>query len=380
MTKISRYKVEYGILIPIIIFSIISIVTIFSGQSLLPSTVGNLALRQTFWFIVGFGIAYLIMTISNEYIYRYYWILYILGVISLLFLLLFADPINGARCWFAIPNVGTIQPSEFMKIILIITIAVIINNHNEKYSNPSVKKEFRLILKIFIVTLIPSILTFLQPDTGIVIIYIVIMFVMLVVSGIRYKWFVLFFIISILFSVLFFVFFYLNSTLFIDVFGADFFYRIDRLLDWKDGVGMQLGNALTGIGSAGLIGFGFNHNPIYFPEAHTDFIFSVYAINFGFVGVFLLISLIVFFDIKLANMIYKSGNNTNKYVIGGIIAMIIYQQIQSIGMNVGLLPITGITLPYISYGGSSLISYMIMTGLIFNVSNESLRYTNKKSL
>jgi rod shape determining protein RodA len=141
---------------------------------------------------------------------------------------------------------------------------------------------------------------------------------------------------------------------------------------------MQLENALAGIGSAGLFGYGFNNLPIYFPEPQTDFIFSVYAISFGFIGTTLLLILLLYFDIKLVSMVYKSGNNTNKYVIGGIIGMIIYQQLQCIGMNIGLLPITGITFPYISYGGSSLLSYMIMTGLIFNISNESLRYTNKR--
>lgn len=378
MNKISRYKVEYGILIPLIMLSIISVITIFSAQNLLPSSMGNLALKQAFWFVLGFGTAYIIMTITNEFIYRHKWILYILGVTSLILLLFFADPINNSKCWFSIPGIGTIQPSEFMKIILIITIGGVINNHNEKYTNPTVKEELYLILKVFIIILIPSVLTFLQPDTGIVIIYLIIGVVMMLISGIRGKWFLLLGgIIAVLVASIFIIYFF-NSDLLIDIFGTNFFYRIDRLLDWKAGVGMQLENALAAIGSSGLFGFGFGNTPIYFPEPQTDFIFSVYASNFGFIGSLLLISLILYFDIKIINMIYKSGSNTNKYVIGGITGMIIYQQIQSIGMNIGLLPITGITLPFISYGGSSLLSYMIMAGLIFNISNESLRYTNKK--
>ena len=89
-----------------------------------------------------------------------------------------------------------------------------------------------------------------------------------------------------------------------------------------------------------------------------------------------LIGLITFFDLRLVRLAVESPNNTNKYIIGGIIGMLIYQQLQNIGMTIGLMPITGITLPFISYGGSSLLSYMIMAGIIFNVSNENIRYRN----
>ncbi len=89
-----------------------------------------------------------------------------------------------------------------------------------------------------------------------------------------------------------------------------------------------------------------------------------------------LILLLLFFDIRLIQIALKSRSNKNKYVIAGIVGMLIYQQIQNIGMTIGLMPITGITLPFISYGGSSLLSYMIMAGIIFNISNETLRYTN----
>ena len=153
---------------------------------------------------------------------------------------------------------------------------------------------------------------------------------------------------------------------------------MDRLLDWHSGSGMQLSNALIAIGSSGLFGFGLAKNPLYFPEPHTDFIFSVYACNFGLIGSIFLISIIIYFNLKLINIAFRSKNNINKYIIAGIIGMLLYQQVQSIGMNIGLLPITGITLPFISYGGSSLISYMIMAGIIFNLSNQSLRFRNIK--
>ena len=165
-----------------------------------------------------------------------------------------------------------------------------------------------------------------------------------------------------------------NNDLFIKLLGTNFFLRIDRLLDWKKKEGYQLENGLIAIGSGGLLGFGINKTPLYFPEPQTDFIFAVFANNFGFIGAIFLLSLIVIFDIRLVTIVLKSKNNVNKYIMAGIIGMLIYQQFQNIGMTLGIMPITGITLPFISYGGSSLISYMIMAGVIFNISNETIKY------
>ncbi|MEG0826243.1 MAG: FtsW/RodA/SpoVE family cell cycle protein [Bacilli bacterium] len=377
MKKISKYRVDYLILIPLIMFALISIITIYSAQNLLPSYMNNLVFKQILWYIIGFIFAYFIMFIGNKFIYNNIWILYIIGVVSLLFLLMFATPINDAKCWFSLPfGIGNIQPSEFMKIILIFALSRTINEFNEKYNNPTIKEEFQLLFKVGLIVLIPSFLTFLQPDTGVVIIYLVITIVMLFISGIRYRWFgLLFGSLGIIIGFILTLYF-INTELFIKILGTDFFLRVDRLLDWSQKSGYQLENGLTAIGSGGILGFGINNTPIYFPEPQTDFIFAVFASNFGFIGVIILLSLIVLFDVCLIKMVLKSNSMINKYIIAGIIGMLIYQQFQNIGMTFGLMPITGITLPFISYGGSSLISYMIMAGVIFSISNDTIRYTN----
>lgn len=375
MKKISKYKVDKGILIPLILFAIISIITIYSAQNLLLEK-ENLVLKQIMWYAVGFGLAYFIMFIGNDFIYNNIKILYIVGVISLILLLFFGTEINNARCWFKIPGIGTIQPSEFMKIILILTNATLIHRFNERHPNPTVMDEFKFLISIVIVVAIPSLLTFLQPDTGVVLIYLLITIVMLFISGIRYRWFIILFSILLLSVLIVLVTYKLNQDLFIKIFGTNFFLRVDRLLDWSSKSGYQLENGLASIGSSGFLGNGFNNTPLYFPEPQTDFIFAVYASNFGLLGSIILLSLILFFDIKLIIVALKNNNNINKYVIAGIVGMLIYQQIQNIGMTIGVMPITGITLPFISYGGSSLLSYMIMAGIIFNISNETLRYTN----
>lgn len=372
MGKFSKYKIDKFLIIPIILFIIISLISIYSAQNLLNEP-NNLVLRQSIWYIIGFIIIFFIMFIGNKKIFKYSWILYIIGNILLGLLLIFGKEINNARCWFSIPGIGTFQPSEFMKIVLIIILGKQINDFNEKYKNPSIKDEFTFLLKVGIIVLIPSILTFLEPDTGVVLIYLLITIIMLFISGIRYRWFIILIGILLLGISSVLIIYKLNQDLFIKIFGTSFFLRVDRLLDWSNQSGYQLSNGLISIASASFLGHGFNNTPLYFPEAHTDFIFAVYGSNFGLIGSILLLGLIAFFDIKLINTAIKSENNISKYIIAGIVGMLIYQQFQNIGMTYGLMPITGITLPFISYGGSSLLSYMFMLGIIFNISNENYR-------
>lgn len=376
MKHVSRFKIDKLILFPLIIFSILSVLCIYSAQSLLPSHMNYLAMKQALWYIVGYGIMILIIILGNEFIYKNAWILYIIGIISLFLLLIFGTPINDAKCWFNLPGIGTIQPSEFMKIILIIILAKVINDFNTSHPNPTIMDEFLFLIKVCIIVLVPSALTFLQPDTGVVLIYLLITIVMLFISGIRYRWFLLLFLIILLTIGSILLIYFVNKDLFVKIFGTSFFLRVDRLLDWSNKSGYQLENGLTAISSGGLFGHGFNKTPIYFPEPQTDFIFAVYASNFGFIGSVLLLGLILFFDLRIINNAFKSNSKINKYVIAGIIGMLIYQQLQNIGMTFGLMPITGITLPFISYGGSSLLSYMIMMGIILNISNDNIRYTN----
>ncbi len=374
MKNISKYKVDMSIVLCIVLFAIISIVTIGSAEHLLDES-SNLVLKQIIWYVIGFIFVFFVMFIGNHLLYKNSWFLYIFGVLLLVLVLFFGKEINNAKCWFQIKGVN-IQTSEFMKIILIITLGKMINKFKTKYNNPTLMEEFKFLFKVGLVVGIPSILTFLQPDTGVVLIYLLITIVMLFISGIRYRWFGILGGILIGFIAFILIIYFVNNDLFISIFGSSFFLRVDRLLDWSSGSGYQLENGITSIGSGGLLGYGINNTPIYFPEPQTDFIFAVFANNFGFFGSVTLLILITFFDLKLVKLAIESPNNINKYIISGIIGMLIYQQLQNIGMTIGIMPITGITLPFISYGGSSLISYMIMLGIILNISNENIRYRN----
>lgn len=368
-----KYKFNYRILIPIIILSIISVVTIYSALTYTSSTLGNLALKQTIWYGIGWVLVIILMKLDNDYLYQHTWFLYIVGNILLVGLLLFGTPINNSKCWFTIPGIGSIQPSEFMKIFIMLTLATMIHNFRSDYENPTIKEEFIFILKTLVVVLVPSILTFLQPDTGAVFIYLIIYLSMMFASGIRIRWFVIAFIsVALLVGGVLGIYFF-KEQLFIKLFGTSIYYRLDRIFNWSQGSGLQLENAMAAIGSAGLFGHGYNKTPIYFPESSTDFIFAVFASNFGLVGVIILIGIIVYLDINIIKLTKRRIEDTDKFIVAGILGMLIFQQIQNIGMTVGLLPITGITLPFVSYGGSSLLSYMLIVGVLLNISTKKER-------
>ncbi len=371
-----KERIDLTIVIPIVLFFIISITSIYSAMTYLSPDNGNLALKQAIWYLVGVVIIIILFKLKNDYLYRNAWFFYIIGNILLLSLLLFAPEINNSKCWFVIPYIGSFQPSEFMKIFIMLVLAVMISNFRETTDHPSIKEEFIFILKTLIVVLIPSVLTFLEPDTGAVMIYFIIYFCMMFTSGIRLRWFVVLGIIIAVMLSLVLGCYFLNEDLFVNIFGTDLYYRFDRILDWQNGSGLQLENALAAIGSAGVFGHGFNQTPIYFPESGTDFIFAVFASNFGLLGAIILIGIIIFFDTRLIGMATKKIASRDKFVLAGIIGMLVFQQVQNIGMTVGLLPITGITLPFISYGGSSLLSYLILVGIILNISNEKEREYN----
>lgn len=376
MIKFKKFKLNIPITICILTFTIISILTIYSSMLYLPSYLGNLALKQLLFYVIGFLLILIFIKISNQTLYKYAWYIYMANIILLFILLLIGTPINGSKCWFIIPGIGSFQPSEFMKISLIILTSVITSKWIENYKKSSLKDEVILLLKIGCIFLIPGILTFLEPDTGAVFIYAITIISILWTTPLRKRWFIIGLFLILILGGTFLGIYFFKQELFVDIFGTDLFYRIDRILDWKDGTGMQLENSLTAIGSGGILGHGYRNTPIYFPESGTDFIFAVYASNFGLVGSILLLVLIFYFDYNLIRLFKNVTNIKDKLVLAGITGMLLYQQFQNIGMTLGVLPITGITLPFISYGGSSLLSYLIILALILNIHNDNRKTIN----
>ena len=138
--NISKFKVENGIIIPLILFGIISIISIYCTKSALGSDFQDYWLKQGTWYLIGFIIAYFMMFLGNKFLYNNAWWFYSFGVLSLILVLFFGVTRKNATCWFKIPYIGTIQPSEFMKVFLIIILARLIHEFNENILNQPFKK------------------------------------------------------------------------------------------------------------------------------------------------------------------------------------------------------------------------------------------------
>ena len=346
---------------------IISIISIYSFSKFINNYSTDLVLKQIIFYIIGIILILIIRKINLKTIIKYSFTIYIINTLLLLLLLIFGKEINGSKAWFTIPLLGAFQPSEFMKISLILFLSKILDKNKDK-------KDYIKIFKVFIIILIPSILTFLEPDTGAVIIYFIIGISLLYFANINNKWFISFIIIVIvILSSVIYIYNY-NSSLFLKILGNNIFYRLERIFSFYKSSGYQLGNSLVSIGSAGFFGNGSNNILLYFPEGHTDFIFTSFFSIFGLFGSIFLIFILLYLDINIIDLSIKEKEYTLKYILISIVSTIIYQQIQNISMTIGLLPITGITLPFISYGGSSLISYCILLGIVDNIYNKRPNY------
>ena len=290
----------------------------------------------------------------------------------------FVSTVNGATSWFNFPVLGSFQPSEYMKIVLVIITANVIDEHNKNKSIDSFELDFNLFIKILKWALPPMILIFLQPDTGVCIIIAISIVAMVLCSGIKKEW-IIFIGVFLLIAILIFVFLYVYHYDFLGkLVGGP--YKLTRFNGWLHpeenvgGDGYHLYMALLAIGSSGLTGHGMGVNLVDIPEAQTDFIFAVIGQSWGLIGTVFIVILCAALDLYLCRIATACENMFEKYIVIGVLGILIYQQFQNIGMVIGLLPITGITLPLISYGGSSIISYMIAFGIIFNTRCKSKKH------
>lgn len=354
-------NLHYYLIITIITFFLISILSIYTSKDFI--TTDGIVIKQIIYYAIGIFLLFIGYKYKDEII-KYAFLWYIGLNILLLFLLIFGISINGSKCWIFI-GPFSFQPSEFMKLSLIILIAKTADKF--KRNKNTFKNELKFLTIILLIVLIPSILTFLEPDTGVVIIYFIITLSIIFIYGINKKWYIFISLITVFLISSICLLYFFERDILIKLLGTNIFYRIERILNWSNQSGYQLENSLVVIASSGLVGYGINNIPLYFPEASTDFIFTTYTSIFGFIGSLFLLLIILLFDSILIKLTKLRIKRIDKYILTGISGMIIYQQFQNIGMTIGLLPITGITLPFISYGGSSLLSYMFISGIILNI-------------
>ena len=341
----------------------------------------NFVIKQVLYYIVGLSIAFTIMTFDADQLKKMSWYLYILGLLILIVLIIAPESIapvkNGAKSWFTLPGFS-LQPSELMKVFLIMALAALVQNHHMKNRVKTLQTDFMLLIKIGITTMIPIILVLRQPDLGTSLVMIAIMVGMIFVSGITWKILLpLFGGGTLLVGVIFYLVVWHPNIM--EKYLHVKQYQFGRIYAWlypynyTSAEGYQLIKSLLAIGSGTTSGKGFGNREVYLPEGHTDFIFSVIGEEYGFLGSSLVISLFFLLIYNMTKIGLETKNDFNTYICVGVICMLTFHVFENIGMTIGLLPITGIPLPFLSYGGSSLLGNMMALGLIF-----SIRYHHKK--
>lgn len=352
-------NIEWGILICCIILLIIGCISLYSATG--ESNYDELK-RQLIWFVVSIPIMVVVICIDYDIIARASPVFYGIFII-LLIAVLFTKPINGASSWFSISNSIRVQPSEFAKIFVIIILAYVMA-YFQKKDKKEINKPLKLLALLGILAL-PVLLIIKQPDYGTAIAFIIAATLMLFVAGID-KRYIIGVVIVVVVAVPIFYNFLLpeHAKTRIDVF-------LNPDLDAR-GSGYNVIQSKLAIGAGGLTGMGLlkgNQTQLGFLHPKTtDFIFSVIGEEMGFIIAGAVIVIYVILITKAIYVAKTAKDDLGSYIAMGIVGIFLFHMIENIGMTMGLLPITGVPLPFVSYGGSSLVTNFICIGLLLNIS------------
>lgn len=355
---------DYGLVIAVVFISLFGIVMIYSASYIWA----EYKFDNPYKFVVNQGIFFILGIISMFIISKIDYHIYekkfkqILLLCMLLLILVLIPGIgtvrNGSRSWFGIGSFG-IQPSEFMKLALIIFTSRYLVVHEKEMSKLKTG-----ILPILGLTLFIFGLIMLQPDFGTGVILVMSIMGLLFVGGVPFKFFLRLGLLG-------------AAGIVALILAAP--YRLERILSflnpWQDplGSGFQIIQSLYAIGPGGLFGYGFlnsRQKHFYLPEPQTDFIFSIISEEFGFLGIIIVTSLFFFILYRSFKIALHSKDLFGKYLAFGIAFQIGFQAILNLMVVTGLIPVTGVTLPFLSYGGSSLLITLSSIGVILNISKE----------
>ncbi len=357
MKKKLLKNTEWTVLIVSLLLFVIGAIALFSATQ---STDYGEFKKQIQWFLISIPFLILAYCIDYNVIIRFSTVIYLI-MIGLLIGVLFTKPINGATSWYKFGDT-TIQPSELAKVVVVLFISFLMSKLQIR-GRKEINKIWKLIV-ILIFMALPIGLIILQPDYGTAMAYIIAMLFMLFVSGIDKKYIILACItVTILIPIV-----YKNLP-------AHALERIEVFLNPEldpRGKGYNIIQSKLAIGAGQLVGMGiFQGNQTQLGFLHpktTDFIFSVIGEEFGFVATAAILVLYVTLITKMIYIAKTAKDNTGSYIAVGIAGIFFFHMIENIGMTIGLLPITGVPLPFVSYGGSSLITNFICIGVLLNIS------------
>jgi len=319
--------------------------------------------RHTLNIIIGGLLAYGTTLIDYRLLRAYTPIVWIAAVIGLIIVLIpgLGSEINGAQAWISLPGGFQLQPAELAKIAIIVGMAMILADREQSDKDPTDLD----VVKALAIAAVPVLLIVAQPDLGTVLIISAAVVAMIGASGAPARW-----VIGLLLAAIVGVFAAVQT-------GAVSSYQVARLQSFVDpsadpqATGYQLRQSRITIGSGGLLGKGLFEGPQtngrFVPEQQTDFIFTVAGEELGFVGCSIILFLYTLFFIRAFAICRRSSDLFGRLVCIGVIAWFAFQTFENIGMTMGLMPMTGVPLPFLSYGGSSMFANLIGVGLLQNV-------------
>jgi len=338
------------------------------GILVINSAAESYMMKQLVGMIGGLIIMTIISLIDYNYIAKFSWFLYSVNVVMLLAVKLIGYNVNGAKRWFRLGGFGTFQPSELSKVILLVVFAYIISEQRERLNR------FSTILRICILYAIPTGLILIEPDLSTTLVFVFLFCVLMFAGGLSYR--IIGMILAVTVPLGAFIIWYVQQPF--QILLRD--YQLDRVMsflhpaDYLLTTGAQQYNSIMAIGSGMLTGKGLNNNTFtsvkggnFISEPQTDFIFAVVGEELGFLGCCLVLGLLMLIVIECLIVASNARDVRGRMIAAGTAGIISFQAFINVGVAVGILPNTGLTLPFISYGLSSLMNNFMCIGLVLNV-------------
>ncbi len=367
---IKRIKfLDKGFLFSLILILALGLVTLYSASSGIGSSPLYYVKKQILWLCVGMALAIMLIRFDYTQLEGYWKYLYGISILTLIIVLIFGQEVRGTTGWIGFGPFPKIQPAEFSKILLILAFAAYLNKRKDNLDT------LQDMLPCFLFMGIPFLLIMMQPDLGTALVYIAVTLVMMYIAGANPRVLgMIILLVSLFIALMLFMHFKFGTWMPLDD------YQIKRLTVFVDpysdgqggrGAGWNTIQSLVAIGSGGLTGKGlFNGSQVqlnFLPEHHTDFIYAVIGEELGFVGAVLVILLYGILLVRAVIISFNASNLYGSFLVIGISAMWMFHIFENIGMSIGIMPITGIPLPFLSYGGSSMLTNMLAVGFVLSV-------------
>ena len=377
-------RVDYSLILPVFCLLVIGVVAIYIAVSHdYPNNVWPILGQQLAWIALGIIFSFVVMFFNTKFLWQSTPYLYGLGLALMVLPLVFYNPslvaATGAKNWVSIGGYTLFQPSEFMKISYILMLAYVIVTFTKKYKDKArtIGLDFLLILWMIVFTIPVLVLLALQSDLGTAMVFVAIFAGLVLLSGVSWKIIIPVFVTVVSAITGFLVIFITkDGRAFMHQLGMPT-YQINRILAWLNPFDYaqtttyQQAQGQIAIGSGGVFGQGFNVSNLLIPVRESDMIFTVIAEDFGFIGSVVVIALYLLLIYRMLKITLKSNNQFYTYISTGFIMMLLFHIFENIGAVTGLLPLTGIPLPFISQGGSAIISNLIGIGLLLSMSYQT---------